>query len=1188
MWGTGLELRILGPVEVRHDGTPVQVRGEKPRELLALLAIRPNRPVTAEHLVDELWQGNPPPSAATALRVHIQRLRLVLELDRNPNAPSGRLPAGPHGYVLRVEPDELDAQRFERLVVLAREAVVAGDPACAVPQLTQALDLWRGPALTDVRDVAAARAEIARLDDLRAVAIEELADARLALGEHTLAVDLVRAALDQFPLRERLTASLILGLYRGGRQAEALRAYAELALRLDEDLGVAPSPELRRLEEDVLLQRSSLDFTPVRTPSQPMTQVRAPIARFIGRRVELAQLLDALHTAGSGPSQVILVSGSAGIGKTTLTEEFCARAQRIGAAPLIGRCDPEPTANYQPVVEILRSLIEPLDAEVRSTLPSPLTLLLPDVIEPRPDAERDSGVEGAQFRLFEAIAATMATLVPRPAVLVVEDLHWADRPTLRLIRHLVRHPNLDGILVIATYRDDEIDGERAELIERLARSGQRSKIDLSGFDDHEVRALVRSTAPPETMHTLVELAVTLHDVTGGNPLFLRELLRELDEQFVKVDGTAELSETIAAISPSGVRALVDRRLERLTEHAHRVICAAATVGRELTVDALAAICDLSNDVAFEALEEGLAARLLVEDYHQVDRYLFPHAVVRNAVYAMIPPVVRQHLHRRIARIIEQQPLERTDTGSTRRSADLAHHFAEAAPLGLQREAAAYAERAGDDAANRFAFGEAARWYEHSIRFRAKAATTPPEHGEAESELGQTELGRLHLALARAWANDKQLERARDALLAAAASARQCDDAALLADVALEADGPWADGSVLKPHALSLLEEALPGIDPADRKRLVAVLIGIASDVYYTDHERQGRVAYEALAIAQQLDDAETLAMAQIALRLWYTHRPEARQERLALARRAHELVSHCPPTSGARLRTHRSLLVDLLENGEPAEFETSLDAYEQSAHSLGSPRDIYWSMAMRATQATLHGDLAAGEQLARGAALCGRELEQISDGAYLLQRFVVRYEQGRLAEEVGNLRPVRETESVFLAGASLAATAYADTGHADRALAITCGTIGPDGSDLPRDAFWLAGISLFAGAVTAAADLDVIELLSGLLEPCADHVVVFGAGGAVLGAGHHWLGVLAAARGDTELALDHLSEATSIAEELAAPYWIAQAKIEAASALKSRGHANDASRAARLISEATAIAEPSGYGRVLAQAEALR
>ena len=202
-----MELRVLGPLEVRHDGSPVSLRGSKPRQLLVLLAMRANRPVSSEQLIEELWEGEPPPSAATALRVHIAKLRRALEPDRGASIPSGRLPAGPNGYLLRVEPDELDAQRFERLVVLGRDANAAGDLRSAVALLTQALDLWHGPALLDAQDLSAARAEIARLEELRVDATEELAEARLGCGEHAFVVDVLVAIVEKYPLRERLTGT---------------------------------------------------------------------------------------------------------------------------------------------------------------------------------------------------------------------------------------------------------------------------------------------------------------------------------------------------------------------------------------------------------------------------------------------------------------------------------------------------------------------------------------------------------------------------------------------------------------------------------------------------------------------------------------------------------------------------------------------------------------------------------------------------------------------------------------------------------------------------------------------------------------------------------------------------------------------------------------------------------------------
>ena len=951
-----MELRILGPTEVRHDGSPVTLRGAKPRQLLVLLAMRANHPVPAEELIEELWDGEPPPSAATALRVHVGRLRQALELERDPAAPSGRLPAGPHGYLLRVEPDELDVQRFERLLVLAREADANGDPAAAVPRLTEALDLWRGPALADARDLAATRSEVARLDELRVVAIEELAEVRLSLGEHTLAVDSLTAAIREHPLRERLTEILMRALYRSDRQADALRAYSDLAHRLDDELGVAPSARLRKLEEDVLLQRPALDFVAPRVLAPTAPQRGWSSIRFIGRRSELQQLLAQYDAVGAGQRRAVLVVGPPGIGKSTLLDEYCARIRSQGGVPLVGTCDPNPAGDYQPVAEILRALVARLDDADRAALPPVLGLVLPELIcEPdERDLAHDANVPGGHFQLFDAIASTLERLAEAPIVLVVEDVHWADRPTLALLRHLARHPRLVHLLVV-TLRDDEFIGERAELIEHLAPRANRTTLRLDGFGELEVRALIRSAALPETMPEIIDASAALHDITRGNPYYLRELLRELDDEPKHLAGDGGLERTLATIAPAGVRALVDRRLDRLTRQGRDVLDAAAVLGRDVSVELLAGVCGVTDEVVFDALEESLAVRLLVEDFGDVDGYVFPHMLTRNAVYAAIAPDRRVVLHQRAG-----EALERSDVVTPRRGVDLARHFAEAAPLAGNAKAAEYAERAGDDAAARFAFAEAARWYEQAVARRESDGT----------KTANREMAKMLLALGRAYANDGKLDPAGEAFRAAAEHARCSGDPALFADVALAADAQWLSVVDFRSAALPLLEEALELIGDDDPVRRVQILNGIASDLYYSDREREGDLAHAAVALAERIGDPGARGIAQLALHRWYTHQPVARRERLEIATNAWELYQREGGSREVELLLHRALLGDLIENGMTAAFDARLDDYERSAAELGSPRDIYWASALRATQMMMYGNLDAGEQLARGARNC--------------------------------------------------------------------------------------------------------------------------------------------------------------------------------------------------------------------------
>jgi hypothetical protein len=283
------------------------------------------------------------------------------------------------------------------------------------------------------------------------------------------------------------------------------------------------------------------------------------------------------------------------------------------------------------------------------------------------------------------------------------------------------------------------------------------------------------------------------------------------------------------------------------------------------------------------------------------------------------------------------------------------------------------------------------------------------------------------------------------------------------------------------------------------------------------------------------------------------------------------------------LRIGRELLTDLLENKEIDRFDTELDRYERVARELSSPRDIYWAMVLRATQATLRGDLSSGEQLSRGAALRGCELEQRATGAEYLQRFVIRFQQGRLAEVLGDPRDAAAARPVYRGGSALAAVALAETGRIEAAVRIAKWAVGPDGLGIARDAFWLGAHALLANVAVAARDRELTELLDELLTPCANHVVTFGAGGAVLGCGHHWLGLLALAQGMPDRAVEHLTAAETVSARIHAPYWLVQARFDLARALETRERVGDQQRAEQLRSEAVRAAENGGFGRILAR-----
>lgn len=247
---------LLGPLEVIEDGRPVAIGGGKRRALLALLLLHPNEAVSAERLIDDLWGEQPPATATKGLQVCVSQLRK--ELGGQAAGGNGELlVTRSHGYLLRIGAEDVDIRRFERALSDGERALSAGHPAQASERLREGLGLWRGPPLADFTYEGFAQHEIARLEDLRLVALEERIDADLALGRHARVVGELEGLADEHPLRERVRAQLMVALYRCGRQSEALDAYRDARLVLIEQ-GLQPGPALRELEAKVLAHSPDL------------------------------------------------------------------------------------------------------------------------------------------------------------------------------------------------------------------------------------------------------------------------------------------------------------------------------------------------------------------------------------------------------------------------------------------------------------------------------------------------------------------------------------------------------------------------------------------------------------------------------------------------------------------------------------------------------------------------------------------------------------------------------------------------------------------------------------------------------------------------------------------------------------------------------------------------------------------
>ena len=719
-----MQYRILGPVEVVAGDRRVQPGGPLERALLARLVVAGGRVVALERLVEDLWEGDPPDSANVSVRVRVSRLRKALaEAGR-----AGAIRTQHPGYALVLTDDDtVDALEFDALAARGRAALTAGDAQRAAADLTGALALWRGPALADVGDVPFARAQGARLEELRLAALEDRIDADLALGRHaTLVAELEELCAAQ-PLHERVWAQRMTALYRCGRQADALAAFSELRRTLAEELGLDPSPALVALEGQILAQSPALALdTPQaargepelpppesRRPSVPLPEaVAAAAARlFVGRSNELDRLRERWDVAAAGTAGAVFLAGEPGIGKTRLVAELARCVHADGAVVLYGRSDEDGVLPYQPIVEALRGYTAALTADARRSVPraGDLADLLPDLAPAAPAAASVDASEIARYRLFDAVVALLGhAAAAGPVLLILDDLHWADRPTLALLRHVLRFTGGAPLLVVGTYRESELARMRpfAEVLADLRRDRGFGRIALRGLGHDEVVDYLERTARHDVGRRGRALAKALLDTTAGNPFFLEQIVGHLVDtgRIVQRDDRWVLEDRIEDLGiPEGITEAVGRRLSRLSPACNALLAAASVVGRDFEVGVVELMTARDGDEVLSAIDEALAAGVVRElAAGAAPACTFSHALVQQALYEELSLARRQRMHLQAAEAIEAT----ADAAEDGAVVALARHLRAAGAAADPAKTIDYSIRAMQAAWRVFAFEEA--------------------------------------------------------------------------------------------------------------------------------------------------------------------------------------------------------------------------------------------------------------------------------------------------------------------------------------------------------------------------------------------------------------------------------------------------------------------------------------------------
>jgi class 3 adenylate cyclase/tetratricopeptide (TPR) repeat protein len=883
------------------------------------------------------------------------------------------------------------------------------------------------------------------------------------------------------------------------------------------------------------------------------TALRASGFGFVGRGAEQEALRSVWESAAAGGMRSALVAGEAGIGKTRLAAEFAAQVHAEGAVVLAGRCDEDLAVPYQPFVDALRYFVDHAPDDLASRLgryPGELSRLLPDLVERVPDLPPPlrTDPETERFRLFEAITSWLtAASQDAPVLFVLEDLHWATKPTTLLLRHLVRSEGPARLLMMGTYRPTDLDRDAplSELLADLRRGRGAERITLEGFDEAEIAALLADALARPLTAAEDDLAHRICADTAGNAFFASEVVRHLDEIGGPVD-------TVAI--PDSVREVVGQRLARLSDDTNNVLVAAAVVGTEFCVSPISAVAKRSEADVVDALEAATRARLLEEV--TLDRYRFAHTLVRATIYDGLSQSRRVRFHRLAADAIESLHADDLDEHVV----SLAHHLSEVARRDPDVVAPAidYASRAGGQAIARLAPDDALRWYRQALELLDRT-------GEPDDR----RRGALLVGLGEAQRQTGDLAH-RQTLLTAADLALQRQDTDLLVRAAVaNSRGTYSTTYGVDAERVSVLEAARAATEGQPTPGRAQVLATLAAELAFTDRSRMHVVADEAIALAQRLGDDPTFVTVTTRLEM-ALRAPDTLAQRLTLGADATMAAER---TGDPVLRWFAAMAnsTPALESRDGEAFRTHVEVMDRLARENRQPLMLWAAALARSLRASVDGQLHRAEQLATEALEIGMNNGQPDAFfAYNGQLMAIRFDQGRL-DEVADL--IEQSTGAIPGGAGRVTRAFynSEIGRPDEAGRLLDIDTADGFRAFPFDGTWTSFMTIYAHVAATVRNQRAAAGLIEQIEPWRDQVATSGTSiwnGSIA----HGLGLALATIQRYDDAEEAFAQAAAVHESMCAPLLLARTRLEWARLLGRRDRPGDRARACDLARAAHSVA----------------